>query len=58
MVALDASGSVGKTNFEGMIRFVQNIVEELPIDGEMRIGLETFADNEKVVLTLSNLSLY
>ena len=46
--ALDASGSITSTNFKKVVDFAKNVVLDLPVDARMRVGLETFSNNEKV----------
>ena len=40
---VDASGSIGESNFNKIIDFVRNIVNQLDIDsGRIRVGMVTF----------------
>lgn len=40
---LDASGSIGETNFNTMLNFVRNVVNEVSIDtGNLRMGILTY----------------
>ena len=46
--ALDASGSITNKNFKKVVDFAKNVVLDLPVDSRVRVGLETFSDNEQV----------
>ena len=52
---MDASGSIGPQNFNMMKDFVMNMVNELDLEGgQVRVGLETFSDSERVIFQVRN----
>jgi len=59
---LDASGSIGRRNFEKATRLVGELVEMLDVDGPpdsrlvSRVGLVTFGDNATVQFHLDRFS--
>ena len=49
VLVLDASGSIGGTNFNKMLSFVEDMIMYLEVDnGKVRIGLVTFSNGERV----------
>lgn len=51
---MDASGSIGPSNFNLMKDFVMKMVNELDLEGgQVRVGLQTFSDSEKVIFQLN-----
>ena len=56
---LDSSGSVGQENFEKVKEFVADVIQRVDMDsGAVRIGVEVFDTDARVVFFVSNTSLF
>ena len=55
---LDSSGSLGQENFEKVKEFVADVIQRVDMDsGAVRIGVEVFDTDARVVFYVSNTSL-
>ena len=50
VIALDSSFSVGRENYLAMTDFVRSLVTDLPMQGDVRLGLLAFTDTAQVCL--------
>ena len=48
LFSLDTSGSIKNDNFERIMLFAEAVATDLPIDGDARVALQTFANDAKV----------
>lgn len=54
MFIVDGSGSIGATAFQQARDFMADVVNQLPVDANHRIGIITFADGARVNTTFSS----
>ncbi len=52
--ALDASGSIGKVNFQKQLDFVRDVILGLNLEGGARVALETYANQPSVSFYLND----
>ena len=58
VVAMDSSGSVGRTNFAKEINFVKEIVRFANVDGGARLGVTMFSYTANIRFNLKVNTLY
>ena len=54
MFVMDASGSIGGSNFEIMKAFVANVIRSLNSSADSKVGVIRFSDNAQVVIPLQS----